>query len=193
MKTLALRYRFYYELNRLRTNLKNGLISQKQFLREKIRLLKGKRVGDITNVLKGISVTPNAKKALNNLRNEGFKIGLISDDPEIIIKNFAEIFKLDFVICNNAEIRNGRFTGKIRFAKNIDDYENWKKEVVKELKKNDGSEIITVGSESIDAPMLREANIGIAFNASKKAKKAADIVIDEPDMDEVLNSILESE
>jgi phosphoserine phosphatase len=157
-----------------------------------MKLLKGKRVIDIVKIVRNVTPTPNTKKVLNNLRNEGFRLGLISDDLDIVTENFAERHRLDYIICNKAEIKNGRFTGKIKFVRNIDDYENWKKAVVRDLKRDEQTEIITVGSENIDAPMLKEANVGIAFNGTKKAKVAADVVINEPDMDEVLKSIVET-
>jgi phosphoserine phosphatase len=193
MSMLALKYNFYYDLNRLKTNLKNSMLSQKQFVLEKMKLLKGRRVVEIEAILNEAIPTHNMKKTLNNLRNEGYKLGVISDDLDIIINNFAELFKLDYVFCNKAKIKNGRFTGNIMFEKNIDDYENWKQEIVKDLKNNKRLDIISVGSENIDAPMLKEAEVGIAFNGSKSARQAADIVITKPDMKEVLNSILDVE
>jgi phosphoserine phosphatase len=193
MGILALKYGFFYDLNRLKTNLKTGLISQKRFVREKMKLLKGRRVVEITNTVNDATLTCNVKKTLNNLRNEGFMLGVISDDLDIVTNPLAEFFKLDYVISHKAEIKNGRFTGNIAFVKNIDDYQNWKLEVVRDLKKSEHSDIISVGSENIDAPMLREAEVGISFNGSKNAEKSADIVIKKPDMDAVLNSILDTE
>jgi len=190
MDVLALHYKFYYDLNRLRTNLRNGLLSHKGFVKSQIKLLKGKQVKNIIEVIRNIPLMPNTKKVLNNLRNEGLKLGII-EGPDIVTNDFVEQLKLDYSVGHRVEIIEGRLTGKIRLLNDNGKFLEWKKESIKEIKTKTNHEIIAVGNDELDAPMLKEADFGIAFNPAYKSKikRAADVVIKKKDMNMLLKTI----
>lgn len=189
MDSLALKYGFYYDLNRLRTNLKNGLMSHEQVIRSIIKLLKGKRVDEINRVVKSVPLMPNTTKMFNSLKGRGFKLGIISDEPSVVTESYIRRFKLDYSIAHELQIKDGKLAGKIYLAVNEGDYITWKKEKLKEIRSKTNSKIIAVGSGDIDAPMLKEADIGIAFNATVKAQQASDIIVLGNDMNSVLDAI----
>lgn len=187
--SLALKYGFYYDLNRLRTNLKNGLMSYEKVTESIFKFLKGKTPGEIIEVGKSLPLTSNTERVINSLKNRGIKIGIISDNFSFVTDSFAERFGLDYSIGHDVEIKDGKLTGNIYLHKDNEDYLTWKKEEIKEIRKKTDSKIIAVGNGDIDAPMLEEADIGIAFNATPRARKAADIVVNSKDMNEVLDAI----
>jgi len=187
--TLALKYGFYYDLNRLRTNLKNGLISPEKVTKSMVKFLKGKTPMEIIKICNKIPLMPNAETVINSLKSRGLKIGIISDGFSIVADTFAERFRLDYSIGHDLEIINGKLTGNIHLVKDDEDYLTWKKAETQEIRRKTDSKIIAVGNEDIDAPMLEEADVGIAFNATPKARKAADIVVNRKDMNEVLDAI----
>jgi phosphoserine phosphatase len=186
---LALKYGFYYDLNRLRTNLRNGLMSHEQVTRATIKLLKGRRVDEIIHMVKSMSLMPNSRKMLNSLKSKGFKLGIISDELNIITDSFAERFELDYSIGHKTQIKNGKLAGRVYLAPHKGKYVNWKKEKIKEIRNKTNSNIIAIGKGDIDAPMLKEAEVGIAFNATAKAQKASDIIVNGKDMKKVLDVI----
>ena len=186
---LALKYQFYYDLNRLRTNLKTGLLSHERTTRSIIKLLRGKRVKEILDVVKKIPLMLNTNKMLNNLRNEGYRLGVISDGLDIVVNNFAEQFSFDYSVAHKVEVKDGKLTGKVKLVNCNGKYLSWKKDVIKQIKKETNSRIIAVGNGDLDAPMLKEADIGIAFNASEQAIDMANIVVKDKDMIIVLKAI----
>lgn len=187
--TLALKYGFYYDLNRLRTNLKNGLMTRKQVTRSIIKLLKGRRVDEVTRMVRSIPLMPNTISMFGSLKSRGYKLGIISDELTIVTDSFAERFKLDYSIGHEVEIKDGKLAGKVYLASNEGEHINWKKEKIVEIRNKTNSKIIAIGNDDVDAPMLREADIGIAFNATPKAKRASDIIINDKDMNKVLDAI----
>jgi len=186
---LALEYNFNSNLKRLRTNLRKGLISHEVVTRSIIKLLEGKRVVEIINVAKSIPLMLNAENVLGALKSRGFKIGIISDGLTVITNSFANRLGLDYSIGHEAEITDGKLTGNVRLAMSNGEYITWKKEKIKEIRKGTNSEVIAVGNGDLDAPMLKEADIGIAFNATPKAQRAADMIVNNKDLNEVLKVI----
>jgi phosphoserine phosphatase len=186
---LALKYSFYYELNRLRTNLKNGLIKHEMFTKSVIRLLKGLSMKNILKVANEIPLMPNTNKMFNSLRNEGYILGIISDGLSIITNNFSDRFGLNYSIAHQAEIVNNRLTGEVRLVRRNSNYLLWKKEILKEFRDRYRTRIYAVGNGDLDAPMLRASDLGIAFNATAKAKRSANFVVNTKDMKEIARII----
>lgn len=186
---LALNYGFYYDLNRLRTNLNNELLSHEEVTRSIVKLLKGKRADEIINVVKSIPLMLNTEKMLTSLKNKGFKVGIISDGLTIVTNSFAERFRLDYSIGHEAGIINGKLTGNVHLAMSGGEYIRWKKEKIKEIRDGTNSKVIAVGNGDLDAPMLKAADIGIAFNATPEAQRAADMIVNNKDLNEVLKVI----
>jgi len=186
---LALRYGFYYELNRIRTNLKNKLLTYEEATKSIIKLLKGKNENEIIKIVQSIPLMLNFDNMIISLKIEGFELGIVTDGLNIISNYFAKKFGFDYSIGHNVEILDGKLTGNVHLVKSNKNYLNWKKEVVKRIRRDTNSKIIAVGNGDIDVPMLKEADLGIAFNATDKAKDSADIIIKNKDMNEVLKVI----
>jgi soluble P-type ATPase len=72
---------------------------------------------------------------------------------------------------------------------NDNNYQIWKKVKIQQLRNLTNSKIIAIGNGDLDGVMLKEADVGIAFNASKNVNKASNVVIRNKDMNEILNVI----
>jgi phosphoserine phosphatase len=186
---LALKYGFYYDLNRLRTNYRNGLIFNEQFIKSRFKLFKGIKVDEIVRYAENLPLMPNTPDMFGLLKSRGFKLGIISDELAVVTNYFVNRFDLDYSICHEIEIKDEKLTGKVILAGDEGEYETWKKEKLKEIRNETNSKIIAVGNKDIDAPMLEEADVGIAFNATAKAKEASDLIISGKDMNRIIDAI----
>jgi phosphoserine phosphatase len=191
---LALEYGFFYDLNRLRSRFKFGQIPHEELTRSIGNLLKGIKTKDIYQLVKRIPLMPNTKKLIDHLKYNRYKVGVISDGYKVVTDSFALKFGLDYSIGHEVEVINGKLTGKVKLAIQCSNgnYTKWKGKMIKQIKKESNDKIIAVGNGDLDAPMLEEADFGIAFNATPKAKISSDIVVNKKDMDDVLTAIVRS-
>lgn len=187
--SLAVNYGFEGLLQRLRLDLIDGSLSHENLTKYLAWLLEGKRVDEIERVIDQIPLMPNTERVLSSLKKQGFNLGVVSDGFTVATDHISKRLVLDCSIAHETPTKNGRLTGEMNFTRNGVKYSTWKREVVKELRRKSNSRIIAIGNGDLDAPMLKEADVGIAFNGTPKAKNSADIVIDSKDMRDVLEAI----
>lgn len=151
-----------------------GEIDFKQALHERVKLLKGLPVSVLEEVTKEIQLTSGAYELVSTLKAMGFKLALISGGFKFFADKLKEQLGFDYVFANDLEKDNGVLTGKIKGQ--IIDREA-KGRIVEDLAKKERlsrEEIVAVGDGANDEIMLRNAGLGIAFNASDLLKKVAD-------------------
>ncbi len=151
-----------------------GKIEFKQALRERVKLLQGLPVSVLEEVASGMRLSPGAYDLVSTLKAMGFKLALISGGFKFFANRLKEHLDLDYVYANDLEIKNGVLSGRV--AGRIIDREV-KGEIVTELaelEKLSRDEIVAIGDGANDEIMLKNAGLGIAFNASELLKKVAD-------------------
>jgi phosphoserine phosphatase len=143
-------------------------------LRERVQLLKGLPVSVLEEVAASMQLTPGAQELVSTLKAMGFKLALISGG----FTYFTEILKtkllFDYAFGNELEIHDGILTGNVK-GRIID--AKAKGEIVQELARREGltrEEIVAVGDGANDQIMLKNAGLGIAFNAHEILQKVAD-------------------
>lgn len=143
-------------------------------LRERVQLLKGLPVAVLEEVAASMQLTPGAQELVSTLKAMGFKLALISGG----FTYFTEILKnkllFDYAFGNELEIKDGIVTGNVQ-GRIIDAAA--KGEIVNELARKEGlsrEEIVAVGDGANDQIMLKNAGLGIAFNAHEILQKVAD-------------------
>jgi phosphoserine phosphatase len=143
-------------------------------LRERVQLLKGLPASVLDDVAASMQLTPGAQELVSTLKGMGFKIALISGG----FTYFTEILKnkllFDYAFGNELEIEDGILTGNVK-GRIID--AKAKGEIVNELARREGlarEEIVAVGDGANDQIMLKNAGLGIAFNAHEILQKVAD-------------------
>jgi len=137
------------------------------------KLLKGLRVSEFTSVVKAIPLMKNAVEAVTQLKNENFKIGIISDSYTLATEIIARKIEMDFHVANRLEVKNDVFTGCLKMPL------GWEKigcdcrqsvckryHLISLAKKYrvDMSNTVAVGDSSADRCMLENAGVGILFN-----------------------------
>ena len=163
------------------------------------KLLKGLRVSEFTSVVKAIPLMKNAVEAVTQLKNENFKIGIISDSYTLATEIIARKIEMDFHVANRLEVKNDVFTGCLKMPL------GWEKigcdcrqsvckryHLISQAKKYsvDLSNTVGVGDSSSDRCMLENAGVGILFNPIEGTiMKRIDCIVRSKDLNLVLNCL----
>ncbi|MFQ5601631.1 MAG: phosphoserine phosphatase SerB [bacterium] len=151
-----------------------GEIEFKQALQERVQLLKGLPLTVLEEVGEAMQLTTGTYELISTLKAMGFKLALISGGFTYFANKLKEQLGFDYVFANDLEIKHDALTGKIKGR--IIDRET-KGKIVEELAEKEGltrEEIVAVGDGANDEIMLKNAGLGIAFNASEWLQKVAD-------------------
>ena len=180
--TLAEKKEFKNELTSI---LKSG----KKFYEitiEIAKLLKGYKKSELIKIIREIPLQKDVEKLIKELKKRKIKTAIVTDSYQFVADDLRKRLDLDYAYANNLISLNGRFTGRIVIHNNelIKDYINneiysiCKSCVLDELCDKLGiseKEVIAIGDGIVDISMLDKAGLGIAFKASEKVQKHADV------------------
>ena len=180
--TLAEKKEFKNELTSI---LKSG----KKFYEitiEIAKLLKGYKKTELIKIIREIPLQKDVEKLIKELKKRKIKTAIVTDSYQFVADDLRKRLDLDYAYANNLISLNGRFTGQIVIHNNelIKDYINneiysiCKSCVLDELCDKLGiseKEVIAIGDGIVDISMLDKAGLGIAFKASEKVQKHADV------------------
>jgi phosphoserine phosphatase len=155
-------------------------------LQERVSLLEGLPEKVLSDVLNEISFSPGAEHLLTSLRESQYFIGVVSGGFTNVLTNLFADFHLDFLRANTLEIREGRLTGKTSGPVLN---RKGKGEALRDFAANCSvalSECVAVGDGSNDLEMIRLAGLGVSYRGKPVLNEAADIVINEPRLDQLL-------
>ncbi len=162
------------EVKELTDKAMRGEIEFKEALKERVKLLEGLPVEVLEKIYSEIKLTEGAKELIKSLKESGYKVALVSGGFTYFTNKLKEELGLDYAYGNELEIKNGKLTGRIK-GKIIDAEE--KAKIIEELAKKEGikkENIVAVGDGANDKIMIKNAGLGIAFNAKKALKEVAD-------------------
>jgi phosphoserine phosphatase len=151
-----------------------GEIEFADALRERVALLKGLPVSVFEEVSSGMQLTAGTYELVSTLKAMGFKLALISGGFTFFAERLKEQLGFDYAFANELEVKSGVLTGKVK-GRIID--KNTKGQIVEEIAERENlsrEEIVAVGDGANDEIMLKNAGLGIAFNASELLQKVAD-------------------
>jgi len=164
----------------------NGEIDFQESLMERVALLKGLTTEDLGAVYDSIPLTQGAENLIKVLKQLGYKTAVISGGFDYFTEKFKKRLGLDYAFSNRLEIIDGRLTGKVT-GKIIDGPR--KARLLEEICKMEDistDQVIAIGDGANDLPMLGKAGLGIAFNAKKVVREAADYSISHRSLDSIL-------
>ena len=168
----------------------NGEISDEEFMRITIAKWPTRlHISEIKEALSGFTMMKGAKETIRELKKNGFIIGIVSCGLDILANRIANELgiNLDYVLVEGLETdEQGYLTGE-----GISRVELLKKgEVFIDLiekMKIPSKRTTAVGNSKYDIPMLKAANLGIAFNPDdEEVRKAADAVVEGKNLCEIL-------
>ena len=162
------------EVKKVTERAMEGKISFKEALIERVKLLEGLPVEVLEKIYSEIKLTEGAKELIKSLKESGYVVAVISGGFSYFTDKLKEELGLDYAFGNELEIKNGVLTGRLK-GRIIDAGE--KARIIEEIAKKEGinkEDIIAVGDGANDKIMVKNAGLGIAFNAKKALKEVAD-------------------
>lgn len=163
-----------------------GDLDFKAALIERVALLKGMDQNILNQVRDQITLTKGAKKLIDELHQQGHKVGVVSGGFIEVIEPILNSLSIDFYRANKLKISDGLLTGEIEgplidsHAKRIalEQFANQEKVPLEQT--------VAIGDGANDLEMIKAAGLGIAFNAKPKVAAAADTTISNQDLSTVL-------
>ena len=163
-----------------------GDLDFKAALIERVSLLKGLDHNILSQVRDQISLTKGAKKLIDELHQQGHKVGVVSGGFIEVIEPILKSLEIDFYRANKLKIQDGVLTGEID-GPLIDSHA--KRMALEEFADQEQVQLeqtVAIGDGANDLEMIKAAGLGIAFNAKPKVAAAADTTISNQDLSTVL-------
>ena len=163
-----------------------GDLDFKTALIERVSLLKGLDHNILSQVRDQITLTKGAKKLVDELHQQGHKVGVVSGGFIEVIEPILKSLEIDFYRANKLKIQNGVLTGEID-GPLIDSHA--KRMALEEFADQEQvrlEQTVAIGDGANDLEMIKAAGLGIAFNAKPKVAAAADTTISNQDLSTVL-------
>jgi phosphoserine phosphatase len=165
----------------------NGEMDFKESLRRRVRLLKGTPTSTLQAIANDLQLTPGSEELIHHLKQLGYKIALISGGFTYFTDVLKERLGFDYAFANELEIKDGVLTGEIKG--DIIDAEAKGGIVYRlaEMEKISPDSIVAVGDGANDCLMIKNAGLGVAFNAREILKKVSDGAISRENLLGLLN------
>lgn len=181
-------YKFAEEKN-FKNELNNIIKSNKKFYEitiEIAKFLRGIKKTELLEIFRKIPLQNNVEKVIKTLKKRNIKTAVVTDSYQFVAEDLRKRLGMDYVYANKLILKNGIFNGEIILhnSKLIKDnivneiYSICKSYVLEELCKKlniSENEVLAIGDGIVDISMLDKAGLGIAYKASEKVQKHADI------------------
>ncbi|HMO62906.1 MAG TPA: HAD-IB family phosphatase [Ferruginibacter sp.] len=197
INTAAKHFGFTDELVNIVTGNNNPFIRTKMIA----RLLKGKTIGELLEVIDSVPVTPYITEIVAALKEQGYITGIISDSYDCITNHLKNKYGFDFTIANELEFSKSIATGEVKIPSVFlaDEHSQCKHDYCKlnalinvcikygvDLKNT-----LVVGDGENDICCIRKAGIGVSFcSTNGLVDTVADYIIKDADF-KLLEPILE--
>jgi phosphoserine phosphatase len=162
-----------------------GEMDFEQALRERVKLLKGLKVIEVTKVALAIPLMKGAKELIRELKKE-YKIAMVSGGFTIVARSVAHELGISCLIANELVVEDGVLTGEVLGPLVR---QNSKKEALEAIAEREGirpEDCIVIGDGANDISMFEAAGFSIAFNASPILYDIADVIITKKDLSLIL-------
>jgi len=165
-----------------------GEIDFTESLERRVALLSGLPVGELEGVYDDlVRLSPGAERMLEAFRTAGAKTLLVSGGFTFFTDRLAARLGFDETAANTLEIDAGRLTGRV-IPPIVDGVAKAARlsAMRKRLVAGDGV-ALAIGDGANDVPMLKAADISVAYHAKPVVRAAATYAIDRCGLDGVLN------
>lgn len=164
-----------------------GEMDFKESLRQRVKMLKGMPVSTLDTIASELQLTPGSEELIHHLKILGYKIALISGGFTYFTDVLKERLGFDYTFANKLAIKDQRLTGEVEG--DIIDAEAKGGIIFKlaELERISPDNIVAVGDGANDCLMIKNAGLGVAFNAKEILKKVSDGTISRENLLGLLN------
>ena len=180
------------EISDITLQAMQGKIPFETSIRQRVKKLEGISISDIDEAMDKISLNPGAVETATELKKQGYKIAIITGSFDVIALKVKELINADYAFYNTLEVDDGKLTGEVSGPLITQN----KVDVLRQLVDEIGitlDECATIGDGANDLEMIKNAKIGIAYNAKPILKENADVQINEKDLRKVLDIMADEE
>jgi len=174
------------EVSKITAQAMAGELNFDEALKARVALLKGLPESVFQDVLDDISFTPGAESLIDELLRSDYRIGVVSGGFLNVLDSLLKDFNFNFVRANSLEVVDGYLTGEtIGTVIN----RRGKALALKDFAEMSGvqlGECVAVGDGSNDLEMIQLAGLGVSYRGKEILNQAADVVIEEPGLDQLL-------
>ncbi|MDN4479366.1 phosphoserine phosphatase SerB [Demequina muriae] len=166
-----------------------GEIDFAESLRQRVATLEGVPDTVFAEVLDEVQFTPGAENLVGTLQSEGWTAALVSGGFAEVVAPLAARLSIERFRANRLETADTRLTGRT-VGPVID--RAAKAQALREFCAELGispADAVAVGDGANDLDMMAAAGLGIAFNAKPLVQSQADIAVNAPRLDAVLEVI----
>ncbi len=180
------------EISEITLKAMQGKIPFETSIRERVKKLEGISVDEINNEMDKIALSNGAQETAQALKTKGYKIAIITGSFDVIALKIKEKINADYAFYNTLEVENGKLSGEVSGPLVTQN----KIDVLRQLADDIGitlDECVAIGDGANDLEMIKNAKIGIAYNAKPILRENADFTIDEKDLRKVLDIMADEE
>lgn len=143
-------------------------------IRSRVKLIKGASKSMLEELAYKAVIMPGGEELIQTLKENGFKIALVSSGFSLFAEIIKERLGLDFAFGNTLEFNDNKLTGNL-LGDIIDGEAKWEiiASICDELE-IPYEETVTVGDGSNDRIMLKNSGLGIGLNSKEIASQVAD-------------------
>ncbi|MDR6613403.1 phosphoserine phosphatase SerB [Leifsonia sp. 1010] len=163
-----------------------GELDFEESLRERVRTLAGLPASVFQHVGERIRVTEGVPELIAGVQAAGGVVGVVSGGFHELLDPIGERLGLDHWRANRLVVANGQLTGEVDgpvvdAAAKAQALLFWAADAGVHLRQT-----VAIGDGANDLRMMAEAGLSVAFNAKPRVRAEADLVIDRPDLSQVL-------
>lgn len=175
------------EVSKLTSAAMSGEIDFVTALRRRVALLAGLDASALSEVVTEVRLAPGARTLIRTMKRLGYHCGAVSGGFTAVTDWLTTELGLDFAAANQLEVADGKITGNL-VGPVID--RAGKEAALRRFAAQAGiplSQTVAVGDGVNDIDMIVAAGLGIAYNARRVVRDAADASVSVPHLDVILH------
>ncbi len=172
----------YDEVKRITALAMEGRVNFRESLEARVRLLKGLPVESMEKVKSKIRIIPSAVELVRQLKEYGFKIGIVTGGFDFVAEHVGNVIGADHVYSNRLLTRGGVLTGEVVGSMVGPEAKLNAIMSIAECEHVGLDACVAVGDGANDLFMIERVGLGIGFNAKMVVKEKAPAVANTDDM-----------
>ena len=189
LEFIAKEYGMEALMRKITTEAMEGKIDFFESLTMRVALLKGSKESKIVDICENLPYTDGAKETIFELHNMEYKVVCFSGGYETATIPAQKVLGYDAQFSNILHFKDGILTGQVGGEMMFSDSKGKMLQRLQTLLNITPDDTITVGDGANDISMFKYAQKRVAFCAKPVLKEQANIIIDTPNLTEMLNYI----